>query len=88
MLGHQDVWRAEPDGAVAAEVRGYRLVVHLPEQAGGPVRFLVLRRKGDDGPDALVGSGTEADVRVAMRKAARMADRLVKPPLGGMRRAV
>jgi hypothetical protein len=85
MPGQQGVWRTEPDGSVAAEVCGYRLIVHLPEQAGGPVRFLVLRRKGDDGPHALLGSGTEPDVRTAMRKAARMADRLVEPP-GGMRR--
>ena len=92
MPGHQGVWRREPDGSVAAEVRGHRLVVHLPERMGGPVRFLVLRRaEGDDRPPALVGSGTEADLRTAMTKAARMADRLVEPPVeppGGLRRAV
>jgi len=50
---------------------------------------VVLRREeGDDGTPALVGSGTEPDVRTAMNKAARMADRLVGPPQGGMRRAV
>jgi len=52
----------------------------------------VLRRgEGDDRPPALVGSGTEADLRTAMTKAARMADRLVEPPVeppGGLRRAV
>ena len=84
MGGRQDVWRTEPGGSVAAEVGSFRLVVRLPEQAGGPVRFLVLHREGDDGPLALVGSGTEPDVRTAMRKAARMADRLVEP--SGMRR--
>ena len=48
---------------------------------------MVLRRaEGDDGPPALVGSGTERDLRTAMRKAARMADRLVGLP-GGMRHA-
>ena len=83
MRGHQDVWRAEPDGTVAAEVRGHRLVVRLPEHAGGPVRFLVLSRKGDDGPQALVGSESEPDVRTAMAKAARIAERLVDAP--GMR---
>ncbi len=87
MPGHRDVWRSEPDGSVAAEVRGHRLVVHLPERTGGPVRFLVLRRMGDDGPPTLVGSGTEADLRTAMAKAARMADRLVGPPSDGLRRA-
>ena len=52
------------------------------------MRFLVLRRgEGDDArPAALVGSGTEPDLRTAMKKAARMADRLVEPP-AGMRRA-
>jgi hypothetical protein len=85
MPGDRGVWRAEADGIVAAEVRGYRLVVRLPEQAGGPIRFLVLRRMGGDGPHALVGSGTEPDVRTAMAEAVRMADRLVEPP-GEMRR--
>ena len=88
MGGRQDVWRTEPGGSVAAEVGSFRLVVRLPEQAGGPVRFLVLRRgERENGPPAaLVGSGTEPDLRAAMRRAARMADRLVEPP-GGLRRA-
>ena len=47
------------------------------------MRFLVLRREEEDGTPALVGSGTEPDLRTAMTKAARMADRLV-----GLRRAV
>jgi hypothetical protein len=88
MPGHQDVWRKEPDGSLAAEVGAYRLVVRLPEEARGAVRFLVLRRKGDDHPPALVGSGMEADLRTAMRKAARMADRLVGLRPESMRRAV
>ena len=88
MPGHQDVWSSEPDGSVAAEVGVYRLVVRSPEDARGSARFMVLRRaEGDDRAPALVGSGTEPDVRMAMKKAARMADRLVGPP-GGMRRAV
>ncbi len=88
MPGHQDVWRSETDGSVAAEVGAYRLVVRLPEDARGSARFMVLRlAEGDDGPPALDGSGTEADLCTAMKKAARMADRLVGPP-GGMRRAV
>ena len=89
MGGHQDVWRTEPDGSVAAEVGSFRLVVRLPEQAGGPVRFLVLRRgERDDDPPALVGSGTEPDLRTAMKRAARMADRLVEPPGVVLRRAL
>ncbi len=89
MGGHQDVWRTGADGSVAAEVGAYRLVVHPPERAGGPVRFLVPRRGGrDDLPPAVVRSGTEADLRAAMRTAARMADRLVEQPGGGLRRAL
>ena len=88
MPGHQDVWRSEPDGGFAAEVGAFRLVVRMPEDARGSARFMVLRRaEGDDRPPALVGSGTEPDLRTAMKKAARMADRLVGLP-GGMRRAV
>ena len=85
MREHRDAWRTGPDGTVATEVCGYRLVVRLSERAGR-CAFLVLRREGDDGPHALIGSGTEPDVRAAMTKAARMADRLVEPS-GGMRRA-
>ena len=85
---HQDVWRTEADGGLAAEVGAFRLVVRLPGAPRGPVRFVVLRRaEGDDRPPALVGSGTEEDLRTAMTKAARMADRLTGPPPGGMRRA-
>ena len=80
MRGHRDVWRAGPDGTVGTEIRGHRLVVRLPDRAGGPVRFLVLRRDGEAGPPALIGSGTEPDVRTAMEKAARMADRLAGRP--------
>ena len=87
MREHRDAWHTGPDGTVAIEVCGYRLVVRLSERAGGPVRFLVLRREGDDGPHALIGSGTEPDVRAAMTKAARMADRFAGPPPGAMRRA-
>ena len=83
------VWRSEPNGGLAADAGTYRLVVHLPEDACGAVRFVVLRRaEGDDRPPALVGSGTEADLRTAKTKAARMADRLVGPRPGAMRRAV
>ena len=89
MPGHQDLWRSEPDGSVAAEVGAYRLVVRVPEEARGAVRFVVLRRaEGDYRPPALVGSGTEADLRTAMTKAARMADRLVGLQPEGMRHAV
>ena len=85
---HQNVWRTEADGGLAAEVGAFRLVVRSPGDARGPVRFVVLRREGDEGAHALVGSGTEEDLRTAMAKAARMADRLVEPPRGGMLRAV
>ena len=83
MPGQQDAWRGDADGSVAAEVGAFRLVVHARKDARGPVRFVVLRREDLNGPHALVGSGTEPDVRAAMAKAARMADRLVEAP--GMR---
>ncbi len=72
----------------AAEVGAFRLVVRSPGHAREPVRFVVLRCEGGEGRHALIGSGTEPDVRTAMAKAARMADRLVEPPQGGMLRAV
>ena len=80
MRGHHDVWLAGPDGTMAAEVDRYRLVVRTPEHASGAVRFLVLRRARDEGSHALIGSGTEPDVRTAMEKATRMAGRLMEHP--------
>ena len=89
MPGHQDVWRTETGGGLSAEVGAYRLVARVPEDARGSVRCMVPRlAEGDDGPPALVDSGTEPDVRAAMKKATRMADRLVGAPPGSMRRAV
>ncbi len=88
MPGRQGVWRGEADGSVAAEVGAFRLVVHARVGARWPARCMVLRREGGEGRHALIGSGTEPDVRTAMAKAARMADRLAGPPPGGMRRAV
>ena len=85
---YQDVWRSEADGGLAAEVGAFRLVVRSLGDARRPVRFVVLRREGGAGTHALVGSGTEEDLRTAMTKAARMADRLVGPPPGGTPRAV
>ena len=86
MPGHQDAWRGGADGSVAAEVGAFRLVVAC---AAGRARAGALRgaapRGRCDGRHALVGSGTEPDVRTAMKKAARMADRLVGPPPGGPR---
>ena len=78
MAGHQDIWRTEPDGSVAAEVDGLRLVVLAPERRGALVRFHILRRQGgEDGPHALVHSGTEPDARTAMKRAARIAGGLI-----------
>ena len=84
---HQNVWRTEVDVGLEAEIGAFRLVVRSPGDARGLVRFVVRRREDDEGTHALVGSGTEPDVRSAMAKAARMAVRLVGPPPGGMRRA-
>jgi hypothetical protein len=88
MPEQQDVWRGEADGGVAADVGAFRLVVRPTGRTRGQVRFVVLRRGDGEGRHALVGSGTEPDVRTAMAKAARMADRLVGPPPEGLRRAV
>ena len=85
---HRDVWCTEADGGLAAEVGAFRLVVRSPGHTRRPVRFVVLRREDGAGTHALVGSGTEEDLRTAMAKAARMADRLAGPPPGGMPRAV
>ena len=78
-MGHQELWRTGPDGILAAEADGLRLVVQAPEEVGGAARFLVLRRDGEG--DAVLGSGTEGNVRAAMVAAARMAERILARPL-------
>ena len=82
MAGHRDMWRAEPDGVLAAEADGLRLVIQAPEEVGGPVRFLVLRRAGKEDRHAPIGSGVEESVGNAMEAAARMAGRLLSHPFG------
>lgn len=79
MAGHPSIWRTEPEGVLAAEIDGLRLVVQAPEKVGGLVRFLVLRR--DAGGDTIIGSGTEGDVRAAMQAAIQMAERILERQL-------
>lgn len=65
-----------------AEADGFRLVVRAPEEAGGPARFLALRREGQEDRHALLGSGVEESVRSAMEAAARIAGRVLSGPTG------
>jgi hypothetical protein len=76
-MGHQSVWHTEPDGVLAAEADGLRLVVRKPSRVSGAVRFLVLRVEGEH--HSIIGSGTEESVRGAMDAAGRMAARLLGP---------
>lgn len=79
-MRHHTLWRDEPDGALAAEADGLRLVVRRPDKAGGAVRFLVLRN--DSQGLAITGSGTEESIQDAMNAAVRMAERLLAQPFG------
>src|SRR5215213_5226907 len=74
-MADQPLWRTEPIGALAAEKREFRLVVHGLEKISGGARFLVLRRGTRESPDILLGSGTKEDLRSAMAAAERMAER-------------
>lgn len=82
MASNQAVWHREPDGVLAAEADGFRLVVQTAEKVDGLVRFLVLRRETKDGQYNILGSGTKEDVGAAMKAAEQMAQRLVLPPFG------
>jgi hypothetical protein len=71
----RELWRAEPGGALSAEVGALRLVVEMPAEAGGAVRFLVLNRGAGGGPHALlVDSGHAQDVRAGMAAAEQIAE--------------
>jgi hypothetical protein len=80
-MGHLGIWQTEPGGGLAAEANGLRLSVHAPERLGGAVRFLVLRRDGDEESRGILASGTEENVRAAMRAAVRAAERILERPL-------
>ena len=71
----RELWKTEPSGVLSSEVDGLRLVVQAPEQAGGLVRFLVLRQIRNGGLGALMGSGSETGVQAAMLAAEQMANR-------------
>jgi hypothetical protein len=81
-MGHQDVWRTEPNGSLTAEVDGLRLEVPAPASPGGAMRFLVIRREGDEQSQEILASGTEEGPRAAMKAAARMAERILARPFG------
>ena len=74
-MAHNDLWRTQRTGVFLAENYGFRLLVQGPEEVGGAVRFLVLRRGTAEFSDTLIGSGTEETVRAAMAAAVRMAER-------------
>jgi hypothetical protein len=79
-MGHLDIWRTEPGGGLAAEANGLRLSVHAPDSLDGAVRFLVSRRDGGEDSLGIIASGTEENVRAAMRAAVRSAERILGIP--------
>jgi hypothetical protein len=67
-------WHAEPNGLLAAEVDGLRLVVRCPTEVDGFARFMLLGRVSrSGGPFALTASGTAESVSEAMAAAERRA---------------
>jgi hypothetical protein len=67
-------WRAEPNGLLAAEVGGLRLVVRTPTEVDGYARFMLLGRVSRGGGRfALTASGTAESVHEAMEAAERRA---------------
>ncbi len=63
------VWRSGPGARFYAEVGNWRVTVEGVEWPLGGARFLVYHKEGRDGPGALVCSGVEEHVRLAMEKA-------------------
>ena len=69
-----NLWRTEPEGALASDAGDFLLVV---KSVNGWARYLVLRR-GAEGScgQALIASGTEDNAHSAMAAAERTAERL------------
>jgi hypothetical protein len=70
-----ELWHTERNGVLSTEVGRFRLVVKVPREVGGMVRFLMLGRGTGGSPDALLGSGNKENVRAAMEAAEQMAER-------------
>ena len=68
-----ELWRLEPGGVLSAGIEDLRLVVLAPDQADGPVWFLVLRAASACSKDTLIGSGNSDDIQAAMAAAEQMA---------------
>src|SRR5690348_9916658 len=69
---YQGIWWTEPDGVVASELNGLRLVVRFSDEGNGTAQFTVLRPSGKEW--ALAGLGNSPDAVSAMRSASRMAE--------------
>jgi hypothetical protein len=77
MSSHQRAWYADTCCSYfSSYVDNYKLIVKLPKLGDRLVRFLVLRQNGDDGTEALIGSGSTENLLAAMNGAAQMAVRL------------
>ena len=63
------MWRSGQGTSICAEVGNWRLTVEGVERPPGGARFLVYRKGDRDGPGALVCSGVEENIRLAMDKA-------------------
>ena len=80
----QHAWRLEAGGVFTTEEGELRLIVR---EISGASRFLVVRRTSGSQPFQLaLGSGTEHDVKSAMRAAEGMAARFAVPGNHAMRK--
>jgi hypothetical protein len=72
LASYRGIWWTEPDGVVASELNGLRLVVRFSDEGNGPAQFMVLRPSGKEW--VLAGVGNAPDALAVMRSASRMAE--------------
>ena len=66
------VWKTGSASKFCAEFGDLRMTVEGVESPPGGARYLIHRKEGRDSPGALVCSGVEEKVRLAMEKAERV----------------
>lgn len=70
-----EIWRAEPDGQLSAEILNLKLIV-LKSDTGARYMILQRNRDGRMNPEVMLSSGTEPNVEAAIVAATRVAARI------------
>ena len=72
-ISDHEIWHAEADGHLSAELRGLKLIVRKSDACA---RYVIVRRAHSGCSESMLSSGTEPNVEAAMAAARRVATRI------------